>query len=537
MPNALKTTSKPGILSRMGTKARSWIAGNVEPGNDIQLSDAFAYDGQTTIAALLGSGGREARSRQAIYQKWSFMESDPIISSALTLQVTAALGGHETTGDTVFIEKTAEASKNKQLAAMVDEMSAELMPLFNKVAFKIGYEAAAFGDAYARPYFKQGVGLVDLCTDELIRAPLVQPYERGSKTVGYHVYAGNKQVEKLSIAQLVRMKMPRTVWVPQTSVIEKAWRTALTEDDIEQLPLLPSLTGGSFLYAAEPAYDNLYQTLLGLVGQRWMDSIDEQMVGVNLQAMTKDQQQVFMDSIIKMLKKSKELSETAVKGGRPVLEKIRHVIPMFGDKQVTQIGPMASASGRGANLSVEDVMFHAKMLSGSLGVDLSMIGFSELLSGGMGDGGFFRVSAQVAQKSTMIRGSLSDFFNALADLHTLHRYGMVFEPKARPWVMNYYGSISALETEKQRTRADAMNSGAMLVQTMMQFKEMGADKELMELFLSKLMLMDEDVAKEIAKITDMKPPEPAGGGFGDDGGGGGEPFAVPGGTGSAPEDE
>jgi hypothetical protein len=143
----------------------------------------------------------------------------------------------------------------------------------------------------------------------------------------------------------------------------------------------------------------------------------------------------------------------------------------------------------------------------------------------------------VAQRSQVIRGSLSDFFNALIDLHTLYRYGVVFEPAKRPWVMNYFGSISALETEKQRTRADAMNSGAMLVQTMVQFKDMGADKELMAAFLSKVMLMDEDQSELFAKIVDMKPPEPAGGGFGGDGGGGGEPFAVPGGTGSAPEGE
>jgi hypothetical protein len=512
----------------MGTKAKSWIAGNVAPADAISLSDAFAYDGQTTISALLGSSNRMARSRQAIYEKWSFMESDPIISSALTLQVTAALGGHETTGDTVFIEKTAEANKNKQLGAMVDDISAALMPMFNKVAFGVAYNAVAFGDAYARPYIKQGIGLVDLCSDELVRPPLVQPYERGSKTVGYHVYVGSKQVEKLNVAQLVRMKMPRTVWVPQTSVIEKAWRTALTEDDVESLPLLPSLAGGSFLYNAEPAYDNLYQTLLGLVGQRWMDSIDEQMVGVNLQSMTKDQQAMFMESIVKMLKKSKELAEGAVKGGRPVMEKIRHIVPMFGEKQVTQIGPMSQGSGRGASLSIDDVMMHAKMLSGSLGVDLSMLGFSELLSGGMGDGGFFRVSAQVAQRSTLIRGALTEFFNALIDLHTLNRYGVVFENGNRPWVLNFYGSISALETEKQRTRADAMNSGAMLVQTMVQFKDMGASKELMEAFLSKLMLMDESMARLMATIVDMKPPEPAGGGFD----GGGEPFAVPGGTGA-----
>lgn len=513
MPNQ-NLPAKIGVLSRLGTKAKSWFAANVEPSNDIALSDAFSYDGQTTISSLLGSGRRTARTRQAIYQKWSHMEADPIISSALTLQVTAALGGHETTGDTVFIEKTPEANKNKQLGAMVDEISAHLMPMFNKIAFGIAYNGVAFGDGYARPYLKQGFGLVDICSDELVRPPLVQPYERGSKTVGYHIFVGPKQVEKLSVDQLVRLKMPRTVWVPQMSVVEKAWRTAIAENDVENLPLLPSLAGGSFLYNAEEAYDNLYQTLLGLVGQRWMDSIDEQMVGVNLQSMTKDQQKAFMDSIIKMLKKSKDIAESAANGGRPVLEKIRHVVPMFADKQVTQIGPVSQGSGRGANLTIDDVMMHAKMLSGALGVDLSMLGFAELLSGGMGDGGFFRMSAQVATRSQAIRGALTDCFNQLIDLHTLHRYGVVFEPSKRPWAMNYYGSISALESEKQRTRAEATNSGAMLVQTMSQFKDMGADKDLMQAFLSKVMLIDEDVAELLARIVELKAPEPEGGGFG-----------------------
>lgn len=514
MPNP-NQPAKIGVLSRLGTKAKSWFSANVEPSNAITLSDAYSYDGQTTVSALLGSGRRQARTRQAIYQKWSHMEADPIISSALTLQVTAALGGHETTGDTVFIEKTPAADKNKQLAAMVDEISAHLMPMFNKIAFGIAYNGVAFGDAYARPYLKRGVGLVDICSDELVRPPLVQPYERGSKTLGYHIFIGPKQVEKLTVDQLVRLKMPRTVWVPQMSVVEKAWRTAISENDVENLPLLPSLAGGSFLYNAEEAYDNLTQTLLGLVGQRWMDSIDEQMVGVNLQSMTKDQQAAFMKSIVNMLKKSKELAEAAVTGGRPVLEKIRHVIPMFGDKQVTQIGPMSQGSGRGANLTIDDVMMHAKMLSGSLGVDLSMLGFAELLSGGMGDGGFFRMSAQVATRSQAIRGALTDCFNQLIDLHTLHRYGVVFEPSARPWAMNYYGSISALESEKQRTRSEAMNSGGILAQVMSQFKEMGADKQLMQTFLSKVMLMDEDVAEHLAGIVDMKPPGQDGG-FGGD---------------------
>lgn len=497
-------------------KAKAWITGNVAPVEDIKLSDAYSYDGQTTISALLGSGRRQARTRQAIYQKWSYMEADPIISTALSLLVTAALGGHETTGDTVFIEKTSGTEKDKQLSAMVDEIKQDLSPVFNKIAFTVAYNAATFGDGYARPYMRQGRGIVEIVVDELIRPTLVQPYERGGKTVGYHVFVGEKQMERLSVAQLVRMKMPRTVWVPQMSVVEKAWRSSITEDDIDKLPLLPSLAGGSFLYNAEEAYDNLYQTLLGLVGQRWIDSLDEKILTVNNQGMTQDQQKKFMDSVVKMLKRSKELAEAAVTGGKPVLEKITHILPVSSEKQVVQVGPM-SQSGRGATLQIDDVMLHAKMLAGSLGVDLSMLGFSELLSGGLGDGGFFRMSAQVAQRSQLIRGAMTDFYDDLIDLHTLSRYGMVFEPSKRPWRMNFYGSISALEAEKQRTRSDAMNGGAMLAQTMQQVKEMGADKQLMQSFLSKVMLMDEDVAEHLSKIVDMKPKQDEDGG-GDGGG-------------------
>ena len=74
--------------------------------------------------------------------------------------------------------------------------------------------------------------------------------------------------------------------------------------------------------------------------------------------------------------------------------------------------------------------------------------------------------------------------------------------------MNYFGSISALEKEKQQTRMEAMSAGATLVQTMQMLKELGADKEIMENFLTQTMMLDEDQAKLFAKIVDLQPPEP-----------------------------
>ncbi len=510
-------STSPGVLSRLGMSAKRWASSFIAPAQQISQADTFLYGaGSTTVASLLGSGKRVARARANIYDKWSTMESDPIVSSALLLLVTSALGGHETNGDLVFIEKTPATKKNGQLSSIAEEISADLTPLFNRVAFQAAYTGAAFGDSYARIYANSS-GVVDLYTDEMVRPPLVQPFERGSRTVGYAVYTGERNFERLDISQLARLKMPRTQWVPQHGVVEKSLRLSITEDDIDSLPIMPAMAGGSLLFSAEEAYDNLTASLLGLVGQRWMDSIDEQMVGVNLESMNQEQQKRFVDSVTEMLKVSKARAEAAVKTGRPVMERIRHILPVFNEKQLVNIGPSnGGQSGRAGSISIEDVILHARLLSGAIGVDLSMLGFADQLSGGLGDGGFFRTSAQAAERARIIRVALSDFFNQVIDIHTMRRYGVVFSQKERPWVINFFGSISALESEKQRTRADSMNSGVLLAQAMQMMKDLGASKEAMIEYLAKIMLLDEEQAKLFASVVDAKPPEGASGSGGEE---------------------
>lgn len=508
------------IINRLGISRRTFIAENITPAQQITQANTFQYGADaTTIATLLGTGRKAARQRALIYEKWGYMESDAICSTALMLLVTTALGGHENTGQMVFIEQNPSAKNDKRLAKIADEIAEDLTDLFNRVAYNVAYTGSTFGDSYARIYSDRG-GVRDLYTDEMVRPPLVQPFEKGSRTVGHAVYIGERNFERLDVSQLARMKMPRTQWVPQNGVVEKSLRIAISEDDLNNLPIMPSMAGGSLLYNAEEAYDNLAASLMGLVGQRWMDSIDEQMVSVNMESMTSDQQDRFLSSIVKMLKKSKELAETAAISGKPVLERIRHLIPVFNEKQVTQITSSNSGNARSGATTIEDVIFHARLLSGAIGVDLAMLGFADQLSGGLGDGGFFRVSAQAAERARVIRSSMRDFFDDIIDIHTLKKYGVVFPKNSRPWNINFYGSISSLEAERQKTEADKANSGMLLVQAIQMFKEAGATKEMMEDFLSKQMLLDEDRAKLYAAIVDQKNEDDGngvngfGGGFG-----------------------
>jgi hypothetical protein len=494
------------LFSSLGISNRAFTKSSIDPAKEITQASSFAYGaGATTVATLLGSGKRAAKARQLIYEKWSIMEADAICSSALKLLTTTALGGDKTSGQIVFIEKNPKFHDDKRLMAMVDEISEDLTDLLNKVAYTMAYTGSGFGDAYARIY-SDNRGVIDLHTDEMIRPPLVQPFERGSRTVGYAVYVGDKSFERLDISQLARLKMPRTQWVPQNGVVEKALRVALTEDDPDNLPIMPSMAGGSLLYNAEESYDRLYASLVGLVGQRWIDSIDEQVLTVNLESMTKEQQDRYLASVKAMLVKSKTLAEAAVSGGRPIMERVRHIVPVYNEKQLTQIGGNGGQSGRTGNISIDDIMLHARLMSGAIGVDLAMLGFADQLSGGLGDGGFFRMSAQAAENSRSIRGALADFYNDVLDIHTLKRYGFVFPKNQRPWKINFYGSISALESEEQSTRADKMNGGLLLLQAIQMAKEMGTPKDVMVDILSKEFMLDESQAKLYATIVEAKNP-------------------------------
>lgn len=489
-----------------GASAKRWANENITRAEEISQSDSFLYGmGATTVASLLSSGKQQARSRQQIYEKWAEMEADSFCSSALKLQVTSALGGHETSGRTVFIEKSSLCDTDKRKAAIAEEIAAELTPILNNIAFQSAYTACAFGDAYARIYADKR-GIIDLCVDEMVRPQLVQPFEAGSRTIGYAVYIGEKNFERLDISQLARLKMPRSQWIPQHGVVEKALKFHITNDDLAQIPIMPSMVGGSFLYPAETAYDNLKATISGLVGQRWLDSIDEQMLTVNLESMTMQQQDQFVKSIVDMLKTSKERAELAVKNGKPLMERIRHIIPVFNEKQLTTVSPSnGGAPNRGGSISIDDVMFHAKALAGALGTDLSMLGFGDLLGGGLGEGGFFRMSAQAAENSRSIRAALEDFYYHIIDIHVLNRYGIVFAPSERPYQINFYGSISALESERQKTKFDAANSGMLLAQTLQMVKDLGFDKEALITFISKTLLIDEDLAQIYAEALANAP--------------------------------
>lgn len=510
--------TKTSILQGVKTATKR-LLGVVESASAIRENEfAWGYDG-VTVSMLLGSSKNPARARIQIYEKWHMMMGDPIVSTALRTHVTQALGGHETSGDTVFIEATPAAKPADK--KRVEEIAAQLQPILNRIAHSLCFNAAGYGDAYARIFTQDKVGVVDLYTGEMLMPPLVQSYERGNVTTGYVVTTGEKAAERLTVKQIARMKMSRMIYVPQIRAMEMAQRIALKQDDPELWPHLPSLAGGSFLDAAEEPYDRLATSIVGLVSNRILGSIDESLLTVNMDGMTQEQKTLFMGSLGNMLKRAKERTARLIEGGQFSTERVTHIVPVSGDKQISQVSQFQGSAAT-STISIEDVMLQARLLAGALGIDLSMLGFADLLSGGLGEGGFFRTSIQAAERSEIIRTALTEFIHHVVDVHCLARYGEVFDPSARPYQINFYGATSALAREQQESRERAMNGSAIMVQVFQQLIDLGLPLEVVEQILIKSMQFDEDYAKQLAKgLKDAKPKADAGG-FGG-GGFGGDP--------------
>lgn len=472
------------------------------------LSNIDLMDVEPVSTSILLGGNSEARSRQQIYAKYQQMQQNSFINAGLRLHVTAALGGHESKGDVIFIECTPEAEKDPKKKQIIDDLNHDLKDLLNKNIYTLAFNAVSWGDGYGRVYSQDKVGVTDLMCDEMVLPPLVQPFEQGSRTVGYVVgTATNSSGVKLSTTQMIRVKMPRTLYTPQARVMQKAFKTAILEDDSSNLPYLPSLVGGSFLEGIEDPYNHLIMSISGMVGQRIQDGIDEALLTVNMTDMTHEQQKATMQNLEQMFAETAAQTAKAVKEGRSLLGKLRRFIPVWSDKQLVQLQG-GTGSQRSGSITIDDVMFHAKQLSGGLGIDLAMLGFADLLSGGLGEGGFFRVSAQVAERSRMIRNAVTHAINDLIDIHLYKKSGLAFSDADRPWTINFYSGISAQQKEAQDTKLSMMNTGGILIQTLAQLKELGLSPEVVKHLLSTQMMLDENSADLVAKgLASAKPPE------------------------------
>lgn len=446
----------------------------------------------------------QARDRKQIYTMYKMMQKDPTIDAALNLLVTAALGAHESRGEVVFITPADHIRGTgihaKELRQLVEKESRHLQHLINAFIFALARNGITYGDGYARIYTENKYGIHHALCDEHVEPPLVQAYEQAGKTVGFHVLEVNdyesQYIAKLTNTQMIRMKMQRITPVPQFTMNRLLNQRVLEEDDIRKVPIIPSPIGGSFLQNVESAWRDVILNFTALNTQQIVDSVKTAFLTIDVSGMPDHNRKIYKQGLMDALLNHHEKAKDALMGGDPLWATNWIVLPQWGEKQV--MNPLGDIAQRSTPLSMELVMTHLRRAVGSLGLDLSLVGWAEQLAGGLGDGAAFHTSAQVMQRAALIRQSLSDSLNRFCNIHMAKKYGKAFNMGDLPWKIEFYSDISAAATEALNNKNTRANTLMMTGQSIQVLKDLNLDENTNVMLLDDYLGMDSETAVHVA---------------------------------------
>ena len=230
----------------------------------------------------------------------------------------------------------------------------------------------------------------------------------------------------------------------------------LSIDDYDKESIVESNSYGESLIATA------YQPWLDLLNA--VDSMNmsrknaarlERLIGVNTGRLDPERAANYLNMMSSQLVHTeREMARQSYRRGF-VQTVINRFIPIFGDTKgrldINTVQGTPDISG------LEDVNFHIKRLGGALGIDPAMLGFADFLSGGLGDGGFMRVSIMAAMKAQSLRKAIFNGVQRLCELHVAYKYGKVFLPEDQPWKITFNSISTALEREERETLESSAN--------------------------------------------------------------------------------
>ncbi|MFB1066858.1 portal protein [Vibrio diabolicus] len=395
------------------------------------------------------------KDRFMLYPILKEMAEDSTIDAALNLHLGHALSVSNDHGMAVYLHPTDE-----KYAEYVGRLNRELLAPINDNLMNWTYSTLVYGVNYVRPYTQEGVGITHFEANYYTLPNQIREYERSGELAGFtaeylQTRANGEQVRLAEPWALIPLKMP--IWRPDMDVPPVNYtgqRYSLYDDAYSRMPIETQNYGTSILLTCFEAWSMLRQSIAALGASRVNASLIDRMVAVNTDGLDAAGAAEYINMVADQMKQDRQevVDRSRKLGFIPTV--INTLLPfMGGAKGGLQIDTFTTDP----NIShIEDIMFHLKRLAGTLGVDPSMLGFGDLLSGGLGEGGFFRASIQSALRANQIRAAVVKFVKRAIDIHTIYRDGKVWSDNDMPFEIRFNSLNTAIEQEK----ADAMESQA-----------------------------------------------------------------------------
>lgn len=453
-------------------------------------------DGMTSAADSISLSAELPGERLQKYNILETMAKSPTISTALNIHIAHALAPSKKTGQ-AFILSPKDGS-DAEAVSRCEELTADLGAMINDGLPSWAMIMAIFGVSYVRPYAEQGRGITGIESSYYTLPHFVQEFYRGSQLVGF---SGDYILDTHSLRRvitepwnLVSMKNP--YWTPQHKVIPVSYSTkgySLLSDQADK-PLMETQNyGTSFLeYSYEP-YLNLCASLAALKSTRNNAAKIDRLIALTTNTLDPVNAANYTRGVSQALKRHSDLVAQRSINANAIPTVLNHLIPVMGDGKN---GITIDTQSIPADISgIEDVMFHLRQLAASLGIDATMLGWADQMSGGLGEGGWQQTAIQAALRANWIRQAAQRTIYRLLDIHLAYKYGKVYTETNRPYDVQFNSMNTAIQEEENRELDARANFVAVISQIMDQIqnnpKLAGSDAFMRYLFTEQLHIDDD----------------------------------------------
>lgn len=383
--------------------------------------------------------------RMMKYSIFQQMAKTELVTACLQMHVSHALSPDMATGNIITID-----SDNDEFKPLAAEIMSDIGNLINDRVGQWAMLMAIYGAHYIRPIGVDGVGITDIESNYYTLAKHIKEYQRGDLLCGFtSEYLKIKEGEDVRLAEpwsLVALKIP--YWLPDIEnepIQTSGEQYSLYTDIHRRKPLENQNYGTSFLDAAYPAWSELNESIKGLRGARYNASRQDRFITVGMEGLDPVSASKYLNNVGTQMRKDME-NEALLAKKRGIMPTVwnRFLPVMSGKGGVTVDTQSTSPDING----IEDVLFTLKRFCSAMGIDPSMIGWSDMMNGGLGEGGWARTSIIAALRANWIRQGVRDAVNRLIEIHLAYKLKKAFPRKTSPFVIRFHSINTALAIEK-----------------------------------------------------------------------------------------
>lgn len=439
------------------------------------------------------------RERQARYLALEIMAEDPTIDCAIKMHMAHALSARSDTGQVVSIESVTDDKD-----PIVNDLRNTLQARINRELNEWAYNAAVYGAHYVRVYGGQQKGITNIRSDYYTHPRFIKKFEKAGQLAGFTTtYQGttgaHSRIRLMPPWAFVGFEIPQWKNASNTEPVNiGVVPVDLSSDDYATEAMVESQEYGSSLI--ETAYQpwlDLLDAICSLNASRRNAARLERLIGVSTGRLDPEKAAKYLNLIsAQILNTDRDIAKQPLRRGF-VQTVINRLVPMWGDKARMEIN---TVQGTPDINGLEDVFFHVKRLGGALGVDPSMLGFGDFLSGGLGDGGFYRVSIMAAMKANFLRQAIQNGVQRLCEIHVAYKHKKIFLPGQQPWRIVFNSVSTALEREEQEnleSRTNIASGLAGIIATLDQEYTTTDRRALMNFLWTHVLKKDEESFKEV----------------------------------------